>query len=159
MEIISHYPNISYVKKLDNYSKPFSRKEEDILQTENIDLVYAQNDFIAFDVYTICKKLGIEKRIKIIGIDGLPLKDAGLDMVSDKYISATILYPTGGGEAILTAISILEHKPYKKENQLYTTVIDSTNVRIMKLQNEKLLAQQEDIDKRQIFSFYVGIGR
>ncbi len=30
-----------------------------------------------------------------------------------------------------------------------TTIIDSSNVRIMRLQNERVIAQQEDIDKRQ----------
>lgn len=150
MDIISRYPGLKYVKKIDDNTRPFIQKEEEALKTiNNIDLIYAQNDFMAFDAYNICKKLGIDKRVKIIGIDGLPIKGAGLDMVENKYISATVLYPTGGQEAILTAANILENKPYKKENQLFTTVIDSTNVRIMKLQNEKVLAQQMDIDRSQ----------
>lgn len=150
MNIIEKYPNIKYVKRIDDNTKPFLEKEEEILRTEKIDLIYAQNDFMAFDSYKICKKLGIEKKIKIIGIDGLPIKNAGLDMVANGYISATILYPTGGSESILTALNILNNHPYKKENQLLTTIIDSTNVRIMKLQYEKILTQQKDIDERQL---------
>lgn len=153
VHIVSQYPQLKYLKRFDNYfTDEFSNKNavySYLASSSNTDLVYAQNDYMAFDVFKICKKLGLEKKVKIIGIDGLPLKDAGLDMVSNNFISATILYPTGGGEAILTAVNILEKKPFKKENQLFTTVIDSTNVRIMKLQNEKVLAQQADIDKRQ----------
>jgi len=149
MDIISHYPGLHYVKKLDDNSRPFPQKEEEALQRLNIDLIYAQNDFMAFDAYKICKKLGIDKKVKIIGIDGLPMPGDGLDMVDNKFISATVLYPTGGQEAILTAANILEHKPFKKENQLFTTIIDSTNVRIMKLQNNKVIEQQKNIDRSQ----------
>jgi signal transduction histidine kinase/AraC-like DNA-binding protein len=150
MDIISHYPSIKYLKKLDDNSKPFNEVEEETIKsTKNLDLIFAQNDFMAYDAYKICKKLGLEKRIKIIGIDGLAVKDGGLDMVANKYISATVLYPTGGQEAIITAINILENKPFKKENQLVTTIIDSSNVRIMKLQSEKVISQQKDIEARQ----------
>lgn len=152
IDIVQQYPGLKYKKRFDNYSTDAISDKNPVyeyLATTKTDLIYAQNDYMAYDVYRICDTLGIKNRIKIIGIDGLPLENAGLDMVANKAISATILYPTGGGEAILTAVNILEKKPFKKENQLFTTVIDSTNVRIMKLQNEKVLAQQADIDKRQ----------
>lgn len=150
MNIISHYPKIKYVKRIDVNSKPFLQKQEEAIKSiGNLDLVYAQNDFMALDVYKICKKLGLEKKIKIIGIDGLPTKGDGLDMVANKFISATVLYPTGGQEAIQTAVNILEDKPFNKENQLATTVIDSSNVRITKLQSGKILSQQKDIERQQ----------
>lgn len=149
MDIISHYPNLKYIIKIDANTTPFSQKEEETIKSENIDLIYAQNDFMAFDAYNICKKLGLDKKIRIIGIDGLPSKGDGLDIVDNKFISATVLYPTGGQEAILTADNILEHNPFKKENQLFTTIIDSTNVRIMKLQNNKVIEQQKNIDRSQ----------
>lgn len=145
MDAIAPYPGLNYIKKFDTLVNL-----EYALKTNNsIDLVYAQNDFMAMDAYNICKKLGIEKRVKIIGIDGLSIKNGGLDMVANKYISATVLYPTGGQEAILTAVDILENKPFERDNQLSTTIIDSTNIRITKLQNEKVIAQQKDIDRRQ----------
>ncbi|MDQ2720630.1 MAG: substrate-binding domain-containing protein [Bacteroidota bacterium] len=151
IDIISHYPAIHYVNKIENYIS--GAKENPVYKylkkQDSIDLIYAQNDFMAYDVYKICKQLGLDNKIKIIGIDGLPLEGAGLDMVANKYISATVLYPTGGQEAMLTAFNILENKPYRKENQLYTTIIDSSNVRIMKLQSQKILAQQNNIEVQQ----------
>ena len=153
IDIIKQYPGLKYIKEFVNYNSGDSSTNkpiEDFLKNNlNIDLVYAQNDFMALDIYKICRKIGLEKKIKFIGIDGLPTKQGGLDMVENKFISATVLYPTGGKEAIITALNILDNKPYKKENQLTTTVIDSTNVRIMKLQSEKVLAQQLNIEERQ----------
>ena len=153
IDIISRYPALKYLKRFDNYltTTPgvINPVEVYIKTNNNIDLVYAQNDFMALDIYKICEKLGLQNKIKIIGIDGLPSKGGGLDMVQNKYISATVLYPTGGQEAIATAAAILNQQPFLRENQLFTTVIDSTNIRITKLQNEKLLAQQRDIDRSQ----------
>ncbi len=151
MDVISHYPQMNYVKKFENYSleKKYNEIEDYLKINANIDLIYAQNDFMAFDIYKICKQLNLQNKIKIIGIDGLPLQGAGLDMVANKDIAATVLYPTGGQEAILTAYNILENKPYQKENQLFTTIIDSSNVRIMKLQSQKILSQQKDIERQQ----------
>lgn len=113
-----------------------------------IDLIFCHDDRVAFTAAKLCDKLGLAKTIDIIGIDGLPGENNGIDLVEKGALKATILYPSGGKEAIETAIKILEKKPYNKETDLATTIIDSTNVRIMHMQNEKVLAQQEDIDKR-----------
>lgn len=145
MSIIADYPGLRLVKLLDNLEN-----EEKILRTNgDIDLIYAQNDMMAQDAYNVCRKLGLEKKVRIIGIDGLPTKGGGLEMVENGIISATVLYPTGGQEAIMTAVNILEGNKFRKDNQLSTTVIDSSNIRITRLQNEKVIAQQADIDRRQ----------
>ncbi len=149
MESISKYPGLRLVKRLDFTEQPFLQKEEEILRTEPIDLIFAFSDFLAIDAYKICKKLGIENRVKIIGIDGLPAPDLGLDHVANKAFTATMLYPTGGKEAVMTALNILEGKPYEKDLKLSTTVIDSTNIRITKMQNEKMIEQLKSIDQIQ----------
>ncbi|MEP7375196.1 MAG: substrate-binding domain-containing protein [Chitinophagaceae bacterium] len=150
MNIISQHPGIRYLKKLDDHAADYKNNLTNTLLTEkNIDLIFAQSDYIALDVYKICKQTGFDKKIKIIGVDGLPIDSLGMGMVANKFLAATVLYPTGGQDAIITALKILEQKPYNKEILLATSIIDSSNVRIMKLQNDKMLAQQEDIDKRQ----------
>lgn len=150
MDIISQQPGINYLKKFDDHAANYQKDLANTLLTvKDIDLIFTQTDYIALDVYKICKQIGVEKKIKIIGVDGLPSDTLGMGMVANKFLAATVLYPTGGQEAIITALKILEHKPYNKENILATSIIDSANVRIMKLQYDKVLAQQEDIDKRQ----------
>lgn len=153
-DFLRQYPGINYVSRLNqdwDASPGKAEKEltDELIKHTEVNLIFAQNDRIAFGAYRVCKKSGIEKNIFIIGVDGLPGPNGGIDLVEKGLIKATILYPTGGKEAIQTAIDILENKPYEKETELATTIIDSTNVRIMKLQTEKLLVQQADIDARQ----------
>jgi signal transduction histidine kinase/DNA-binding response OmpR family regulator len=83
-------------------------------------------------------------------VDGLSIEGMGMDMVASNQFKATVLYPTGGQEAIRTAIKILEKKPFKKENTLETTIIDSTNVKILQQQSKKVIEQQNEIDNRQL---------
>lgn len=150
IDIISKHPGIRYLKKLDDHAVDYKKDLTATLLTEkNIDLIFAQSDYIARDLYKICTQTGVEKKIKIIGVDGLPLDSLGMGMVANKILAATVLYPTGGQEAIITAMKILEHQPYNKENLLATSIIDSANVRIMRLQNDKVVAQQQYIDKGQ----------
>jgi signal transduction histidine kinase len=82
-------------------------------------------------------------------VDGLPGKGEGMQLVADKVIKATMLYPTGGEEAIQLALKILAGQPVEKENLLQTTAIDSTNVRIMQLQAAKTASQQHLIERQQ----------
>jgi signal transduction histidine kinase/DNA-binding response OmpR family regulator len=153
-DVIKKYPGIHVFPRfsadLDKYPEEWEKQFTRQLELLNdIDLIFAQNDRLGLAAYKVCKNLGLDQKIKIIGIDGLPGKDGGIDLVEKGILKATILYPTGGQEAIQTAVNILEKKTYQKETELSTTVIDSSNVRIMRLQAEKLLAQQEDIDERQ----------
>jgi signal transduction histidine kinase/DNA-binding response OmpR family regulator len=147
MDVISKYPGIRFLKKI--VIENNQEIDNQIKEAGTPDLIFAHNDPMAYDTYQSCLRLGIDKKVKIIGVDGLPVKNMGLDMVAGKKIAATVLYPTGGKEAIVTALNILDNKPFKKENQLFTTVIDSTNVRLMKMQAEKLISQQRDIEERQ----------
>ncbi len=151
MSAIQKYPNIHFLEQIngDWEKKNFSETVETALKSnQNINFIFAQNDGMGYDVYNVCKKLGLENKIKVIGIDGLIGENAGLELVEKGILKATILYPTGGEEAINTAIKILKKEPHSKENKLFTTVIDSTNVRMVQLQGEKLYNQQRDI-KRQ----------
>ncbi|MDE3212924.1 MAG: substrate-binding domain-containing protein, partial [Bacteroidota bacterium] len=149
---IKQYPGLHFVKRIfiTGDENPSSANVKAFLKSDSdIQFMFAQNDRIALSAFAVCKELGLDKKIKIIGVDGLPGKDQGIDLVEKKKIVATILYPTGGAEAILAAVNILENKAYQRENRLASTIIDSSNVRIMKLQNEKIISQQEDIDRRQ----------
>jgi len=152
IDFISRQKGIKYVSKiyLEGDENPSNENLIQFLKSyPDIQIIFCQNDRLAFSSYLACKKVGLDKKISIIGVDGLPGKNGGIDLVEQGELKATILYPTGGEEAILTAVNILENKPYKKENPLMSTIIDSSNVRIMKLQNDKILSQQNDIDRRQ----------
>jgi signal transduction histidine kinase/DNA-binding response OmpR family regulator len=114
-----------------------------------VDLIFAHNDRLALGAYQVCQQLGRARRVQIVGVDGLPGPQGGIQLVQDGVLKATLLYSPGGEEAIRTALRILQHQPYSKENILSTMVIDSTNVQTMKLQTEQLASQQQDIQRQQ----------
>lgn len=117
-------------------------------QHPSIDLIFAHNDRFALETQQVCQRLHLTDKIKIIGVDGLAGPDEGLDMVNKGMINATILYPTGGEEAVQTAVKILKKQRFRRENNLFTTVITPENVGIMLSQIKKIKEQQQDI-KRQ----------
>lgn len=150
-EAISKHPHIRLVTKLEGDwdTQSFAEKLARLLKAQPpIDLIFAQNDRTALKAYEVCKQAGLEQRVKVIGVDGLPGKNEGIDLVERRVLEATVLYPTGGREAIRTAVAILHKQPFKRENRLPITLIDSSNVRIMKLQNQKVTEQQLDIEKQ-----------
>ncbi|TDN38099.1 hypothetical protein A8B98_00425 [Hymenobacter sp. UV11] len=112
-------------------------------------LIFAHNDRMALGAYQVCKQVGLARRVRVVGVDGLAGPQGGIQLVQDGIIEATMLYSPGGEEAIRTAMHILQHEPYAKENLLSTMVIDSTNVLTMKMQTEKLTSQQQDIQRQQ----------
>ncbi len=116
---------------------------------QDVSLIFAHNDIMALGAYEIASNYQIENRIKFLGVDGLPGPNGGIQFVMDGILQATFLYPTGGEEAVRIAADILQGRPFQKENILPTTVIDSANVRILKLQTDKILVQQQNINRQQ----------
>lgn len=113
------------------------------------DAIFAYNDQMALGTYEALQQALPGNGIKIVGVDALPGDGNGLHSVAEKVLDATMLYPTGGKECIQTAVAILNNQPYQRENILGTLVIDSANVHLMKLQTDKVISQQRDIDRQQ----------
>ncbi|MCC3159147.1 substrate-binding domain-containing protein [Hymenobacter sp. 15J16-1T3B] len=151
-QALAAYPGLQLVAEVNSdWERPsvLERLPQVLRQHPDVDLIFAHNDRVALGAYQVCKQLGLERRIRIIGVDGLPGVRGGIQLVQDGVITATLLYSPGGEEAIRTAMKILRRQPYAKENILSTMVIDSTNALTMKLQTEQLSAQQRDIRRQQ----------
>jgi len=73
----------------------------------DIQVLYAHNDPMAEGAYLAAKAVGKEKSMKFIGIDGLPIPSGGLKAVAEGRLSATLIYPTAGKEAVETAKKLL----------------------------------------------------
>ncbi|WP_375436863.1 substrate-binding domain-containing protein [uncultured Hymenobacter sp.] len=116
-----------------------------------VSLIFAHNDAMGRGAFEVCQELGREKQMHIIGVDGLYGKGEGIDLVQRGVLDASLLYSPGGEDAIRTALNILHHKPFKRENILGTIVIDSTNVETMQQQTSKIVSQQQDIERQQSF--------
>ncbi|SNC77666.1 monosaccharide ABC transporter substrate-binding protein, CUT2 family [Hymenobacter gelipurpurascens] len=114
-----------------------------------VTMIFSHNDGMGHGAYEVCQELGLTKRVRIIGVDGLPGAGEGIDLVQRGVLAASILYSPGGEEAIRTALKILHKAPFNKQNTLGTIVIDSTNVLTLQQQNDKMASQQQDIERQQ----------
>ncbi len=107
--------------------EPEARKEMEsaLSRFNDIDLVYAHNDPGAHGAYLAAKAAGREKNIRFVGIDALPQE--GVAYVSQGILSATFQYPTGGAEAIESALKILNGQPVPKEITLGSRLFTKEN--------------------------------
>lgn len=136
---------ISYVVE-GEWEKDISKErfKEFLLEEPDFDIVFAHNDVMAIGAKEVCESMGIVGK-KFIGIDALPGPYGGIQAIYDGVLDASFIYPTGGEKAIEVARKILIGEPFEKENILQTAAVDSTNVRIMKQQTDRILNQQQNI--------------
>lgn len=74
--------------------------------TQDIDLVFAQNETMALGAYRALHKAGLG-RVPIIGIDGVNSENGSKQLVAENKLTGTFTSPTGGREAIRYALDIL----------------------------------------------------
>ncbi len=107
-EIVSREAGIEILGGLDADWKLDKAKEitQDVLQVnKDIDIIYAHNDPMAYGAYQAAREVGLEKKIKFLGIDGLPHE--GALWVKKGILAATFLYPTPGEKGLEVAMGIL----------------------------------------------------
>ncbi|MNQ13328.1 Sensor histidine kinase TmoS [compost metagenome] len=123
--------------------------KEILLQNNDIEYVFAHNDRMALSAWETAKTLGLENKIKFIGVDGLNSVNGGIELVKNGILDGTILYPTGGNEALKLALKINNNEPIAKNNILKTIVIDQVNAEIIENQMDKVDQQQAVIESQQ----------
>ena len=108
--------------------EPNARKEMEsaLARFPVIDLVYAHNDPGAHGAYLAAKAAGRERQMKFVGIDALPQE--GQMYVRQGVLAASFEYPTGGKEAIETAVRILRGEKVPKEITLPSRVFTRTTI-------------------------------
>ncbi|WP_308992083.1 substrate-binding domain-containing protein [Mariniflexile litorale] len=152
-DVINSTKNLEVVKTIEGNWESYSIKDplRDILESiKDIDYIFVHNDRMALGAWEVVKEKKLQKRIKILGVDGLNGPNGGIQLVKENKLLATILYPTGGDEAIQLALKILNGERVAKNNILNTTVIDARNADIMSKQFDKIDQQQQDIDYQRI---------
>ena len=117
--------------------EPNARQEMEsaLARFDKIDLVYAHNDPGAHGAWLAAKAAGREKEMIFVGIDGLPQE--GRVYVRQGILEASFEYPTGGREAIETALAILGGGTAPKEITLPSRVFTAENIE----QGGELLAE------------------
>ncbi|GAB2534553.1 substrate-binding domain-containing protein [Spirosoma aerophilum] len=148
---LKKYPGIQIVRQLNGQWERDTIRQvvaAELKSLSEADLLFAHNDVMALGAYAVFKQNGLEKKLDFVGIDALPGPHAGMQAVTDGLLKASFLYPTGGEEAIETATRILAGKSVKREQILNSIQVDGSNIRALKAQSDKLLAQQADIEKQ-----------
>lgn len=149
MSAISHYPDIHLLAKAD---AAWGREPGRIIMDSllkiypKIDAVYSHNDRIAPGAFEAAQKQGREKGIVFVGIDALPGKGNGVELVLDHVLDATFIYPTNGDKVLEMAMNILEKKPFPRETTLETAIVDPINAPVMKLQTAHIADLDEKIE-------------
>lgn len=141
MESLKNAPEIKIIASAD--AGWFKDKAENLLDSilahhMDIDLVFAQNDRMAIGAFQAAAAQGREKDILFVGIDAVAGKGFGIESVAGGEMDATFIYPTGGDNVVQTAMAILQGKPYDKEINLSTALVDKSNARIMQMQTEHI---------------------
>jgi signal transduction histidine kinase/DNA-binding response OmpR family regulator len=148
---LAKYPGLQLTATLEgswvgDKTKEAAAKNEEALR--QADIIFAQNDVMAYSMYQYCQDKGIDN-VRFIGVDASPYPDAGIDLVSRGILSASLLYPSGGKEAISMAANILAGKKPPRNTLLQTVLIDSSNVKLMRLQIDKIQVQHQEIEQQQ----------
>ncbi|MEM7369674.1 MAG: substrate-binding domain-containing protein [Bacteroidota bacterium] len=149
---IKQYPHFSIIKSVEmnlNLSSDVRDSVKSLLSSLGpVDIIFGHTDLLAENAFSAASELELEEELFFVGVDGYPSTGGGIESVEKGVLDASLLYPTGGGEAIRLAMTILKYMPYDRINRLQTTVIDSTNASILHSQLSKVHLLQKSINQQ-----------
>lgn len=151
-QIIRDYPKVSVVATIDGDWEKGSVKEplkKILTEFPDVEYVYAQNDRMALGAWEVAQSMGLEHRLKFVGVDGLNTPNGGIQLVKKGMLEATVLYPTGGNEALKLALRMHQGETVPRRNLLNSIIINKVNAELMENQMDKIDQQQYVIDSQQ----------
>ena len=111
VEALKQAPEITLVASADAawLQQPAFEAVDSILSRfPEIDMIFTQNDFMAKGAYLAAENRGRQQDILFVGIDALAGEGYGIDMVANRQLDATFIYPTGGDRIMQLAMTILK---------------------------------------------------
>ena len=149
--VVAHRPEVNVVGKThaDWTERGAYRTMDSILSQPHhpsFDCLFAHNDRMAMGARRAASKHGLDVgRIKFCGIDAMPQKGGGLQLVADGTLFASYIYPTRGDEVMRLALNILTGKKYDRENRLSSALVTKDNARVLLMQNDETVRQQDHL--------------
>lgn len=148
--VVAVRPSIDIVAKLhaDWTEQGGFRAMDSLLRSPHpdFDCLFAHNDRMAMGARRAAQEHGLDlQRIRFCGIDAMPQKEAGLELVKDGTLFASYIYPTRGDEVMRLAMNILEGKGYQRENRLSSALVTRDNARVLLMQNDETMRQQDHL--------------
>ena len=128
--VMKRHPEITYrhITTEWSYEGSYQTLKEMLAKGDEMDIVFCHSDHAAMGARQAVEEAHREKEIKILGIDGLPGKDEGLEAVQKGILACTYIYPTHGEAIVELALKILEGKPYPKHTHPAGQVVSPDNV-------------------------------
>lgn len=128
-EIVEAESGIKIIGGLDcdwKQSTAYDTFQTALRANDQIDVVYAHNDPMAYGAYKAAQDAGREAEMMFVGIDALP--EEGQRWVRAGELTATMLYPTPGETGLDMAIKILRGEEVPRHITLPTRVFTKENV-------------------------------
>lgn len=144
----ARHTNISIVARIssDWTEEGAYRQTDSLLSAPHPDFnfVFAHNDRMAAGAMRAVKKHGLSG-VRFLGIDAIPQKGGGMQMVRDGKLTASYIYPTRGDEVMKLAMDILQKRTYKRENLLSSALITRDNANVLLMQNDEMQRQSDKL--------------
>lgn len=152
MDALKDKPGIKVVGALQgDWTEPTAFEATKQWITENkevrVNLVFGANDRSAMGARKAFLSHSSDTLPLFCGIDGLPGKDGGIQLVRDGVLDASYIYPTHGDQIIDLAINILEKKSYEKETMMMSAIVTKDNAKVLLMQSEELMRQADNLDE------------
>ncbi len=147
MEVLKKYPDLKIKESVEGKWLPeiAAQKAATAFNEYDFDIVFGHNDVMAQSARRVADSLNINN-LFVVGIDALP--NLGMELVEQGVLQASFIYPTGGKKAIEVARDILTGKTFQKQNILGTSVVDSSNVTVLRLQMDQVMAFQDILNRQ-----------
>ena len=152
MDAIKGHPGIKVVGSLQGDWTETTANERTKQWLDNnkdvhVDLVFGANDRTAMGARKAFSPLTSYPTPLYCGIDGLPGKNGGIQLVRDSLLDASYIYPTHGDQIIDLAIKILEGKPYEKETMMMSALVTRDNAKVLLMESEEIMRQAAHLDQ------------
>ena len=148
MAAMRRHPGIRVVASLqtDWTASCCERATDSLLDSHaDIDFIFAHSDRMAMGARRALLKHGLQQRVKLCGIDAMPQRGGGMQLVRDGILAASYIYPTRGDEVMQLAADILSHRPYRRENLLRSALVTKDNAKVLLMQNEEMERQTRNL--------------
>lgn len=138
-EVMKQWPYIEVVASVwGDWGASKARQQIDSLIRQGVqaDMIYAQNDVMAFGASQATQAARIPMRF--VGTDANAGPGNGIEAVLQGWLEVTFLYPTGGDKAMEVAMQILQGKTFPRHTILNTVPVNSDNVELMQMQTNRI---------------------
>lgn len=151
MSVLKDAGNVSLVYKAysdwtaDGGRRAMARFLEDGI---GADIIFFHNDRMASGALELInERYGRNDLWDIIGVDALPGRDKGIDLVSRGLMAASAIYPTRGDDIVKAAVDLLEGREIPREIKFPSAIVTAENAKVVMLQSEEIIREQQRLEQ------------